>query len=104
MKEQALLLLLKKKKGFFLSILDLTETETSLSTAELEKILRQKKILLSCIEKIDAQIREFRHYFTPVIPQDIQEELHEIREVITQILKTDKHNYAQRKKELGVYE
>ncbi|WP_148174346.1 hypothetical protein [Chlamydia felis] len=104
MKEQALLLLLKKKKGFFLAILDLTETEPSLTPVELEKVLRQKKTLLSCIDKVDNQIKEFRHCFTSVLPQDIQEELSEIREIITKILDTDKLNYLQRKKELGIYE
>ncbi|WP_348663702.1 hypothetical protein [Chlamydia vaughanii] len=104
MKEHALLLLLKKKKGFFLAILDLTETEPSLTTVELEKVLQQKKILLSCIEKVDNQIKEFRYCFTSVLPQDIQEELTDIREIITQILDTDKLNYLQRKKELGIYE
>ncbi|CCO01682.1 conserved hypothetical protein [Chlamydia psittaci 01DC12] len=104
MKEQALLLLLKKKKGFFLAILDLTETETSLTPIELEKVLQQKKTLLSCIDKVDNEIKEFRHSFTSVLPQDIQDELSEIRGIITRILDTDKLNYLQRKKELGIYE
>lgn len=104
MKEQALLPLLKKKKGFFLAILDLTKSESSLSTTELEKVLRQKKILLSCIEKVDTKIKEFRCCFTSVLPQDIQEELMEIQKIITQILDADKINYLQKKKELGIYE
>lgn len=44
MKESALLPLLKKKKGFFLSILDLTQVEASLSPEDLIKVLRQKKL------------------------------------------------------------
>lgn len=104
MNERTLLLLLKKKKGLFLAILDLTQTESSLTTAELEKVLQQKKILLACIERVDIQIREFRHTFTSVLPQDIQEELEEIREVITCILNTDKLNYIQKKREFGIYE
>lgn len=43
MNEDALLLLLRKKKGLFLAILDLTETEGALSTIELERVLKQKK-------------------------------------------------------------
>ncbi|WP_201456642.1 hypothetical protein [Chlamydia sp. 17-3921] len=104
MNENALLLLLKKKKGLFLAILDLTETEGSLTTKELEKILRQKKTLLSCIEKVDLQIKEYYHSFSSVLPQDIQQELSKLRQIITRILDIDKFNYIQRKKELGLYE
>ncbi|WP_038501333.1 hypothetical protein [Chlamydia avium] len=103
MKEQVLLPLLKKK-GFFRAILDLTKTESSLPATELEKVLKQKKILLSCIEKVDIKIKELRYCFTSVIPRDIQQELMEIQKIITQILDTDKINYLQRKKELGIYE
>ncbi|EPP35392.1 hypothetical protein CP10139811_0918 [Chlamydia ibidis] len=98
------MLLLKKKKGFFLAILDLTETEFSLSSDQLADVLQQKKTLLSCIEKIDHQIKEFWHSFTPILPQDIQNELEDIRKVILQILSADKKNYMLRKKELGIYE
>ncbi|ANH78383.1 hypothetical protein [Candidatus Chlamydia sanziniae] len=104
MNEEALLFLLQKKKGLFLAILDLTKTEYALTPVELEKVLQQKKILLACIEKIDHQIKDFRHAFVSVLPQDIQEELTHIRKVITQILKTDKLNYAHKKKELGIYD
>ena len=82
MKESSLLPLLKKKKGFFLSILDLTQNEASLSSDELTKVLRQKKTLLSCIEKVDQQIKKFRDSFSVALPQEIQEELAEIRSVI----------------------
>ncbi|AAP98536.1 hypothetical protein CpB0607 [Chlamydia pneumoniae TW-183] len=98
------MLLLKKKKGLFLAILDLTQTESSLTTPELEKVLKQKKIFLSCIDRVDLQIKEFRHAFSSELPQDIQEELEEIRDVIIRILDTDKRNYAQKKKEFGIYE
>lgn len=95
--------LIKKKKGFFLSILDLTQNEASLSSDELTKVLRQKKTLLSCIEKVDQQIKKFRDSFSVALPQEIQEELAEIRSVILRILETDKNNYSIRKTELGTY-
>ncbi|SPN73703.1 hypothetical protein C10C_0543 [Chlamydia serpentis] len=104
MNEKTLLLLLKKKKGLFLAILDLTQTESSLTTAELEKVLQQKKIFLSCIDKVDVQLKEFRHAFTSTLPKDIQEELEEIRAIINRILDTDKLNYIQKKREFGIYE
>ncbi|AGT72767.1 hypothetical protein [Chlamydia trachomatis] len=103
MKESALLPLLKKKKGFFLSILDLTQVEASLSPENLIKVLRQKKTLLSCIEKVDHQIKKFRDSFSLALPQEVQEELEEIRSVIQRILETDKKNYCIRKRELRTY-
>ena len=103
MKESSLLPLLKKKKGFFLSILDLTQNEASLSSDELTKVLRQKKTLLSCIEKVDQQIKKFRDSISVALPQEIQEELAEILSVILRILETDKNNYSIRKTELGTY-
>lgn len=104
MNEDALLLLLRKKKGLFLAILDLTETEGALSTIELERVLKQKKTLLACIDKIDLQIQEYHYSFPSPLPQELQEELVELRQLITKILETDKLNYLQRKKELGLYE
>ena len=103
MKEFALLPLLKKKKGFFLSILDLTQIEASLSPGELIPVLRQKKTLLSCIEKVDQQIKKIRDSFSSSLPQEIQEELTEIRSVIQRISEADKKNYSIRKNELGTY-
>ncbi|MBQ8498634.1 hypothetical protein [Chlamydia sp.] len=104
MERLALLPLLKKKKGFFLSILGLTRIESSLSPQELTKVLQQKKTLLSCIEKVDDQIKKIRNSSSLLtLPQEICEELEEIRSVIHSILETDKENYSIRKKELGTY-
>lgn len=104
MEKQLLLQLLRKKKGLLLVILDLTQSEQTLPIEALENLLRQKKTLLSCIEKVDHQIKEFRHSFASILPQEIQKELFELREVITQILDTDKVNYLAYKKELGIYD
>ncbi len=99
MKEEKLLHLLKKKKGFFETILDLTETEGELPVSEWIAVLEQKKILLTCIDDVDAEIRPFQRAMQD-LSQEISEELDSIRKVIRNILHLDSHNQLKRKEEL----
>jgi hypothetical protein len=99
MKEEKLLHLLQKKKGFFEAILDLTHEEGSLPVQSWIDALEQKKILLSCIEEIDAELMPFRQSLHN-ISQEITEELDNIRTVIKRILHLDIINHEKRKKEL----
>ncbi|MEZ5315389.1 MAG: hypothetical protein R3E91_04180 [Chlamydiales bacterium] len=99
MKEDKLLHLLKKKKGFFETILDLTETETDLPFHDWIAVLEQKKILLSCVDELDAEIYPFQRNMAH-LSQEISEELEEIRKVIRTILQLDSDNQTKRKQEL----
>ena len=99
MKEEKLLHLLQKKKGFFEAILEITEEESELCVHEWFGALEQKKILLSCIEEIDAQIHPFKQSMQ-TISQEVTEELDHIRNIIKRILHIDVINQEKRKKEL----
>lgn len=103
MTDHKLLQLLRKKKGFFESLLDLTETESLLSISEWESVLRQKKVLLSCIEEVDDDLQSFKAGFM-AISQEAANEIDEIKFIITKILELDALNYHERKKELQSYE
>lgn len=99
MNEEKLLHLLRKKKGFFEAILEITEEESNLSVQEWISALENKKILLSCIEEIDTELMPFKQSMH-VISQDTSEELDKIRLVIKRILHIDVINQEKRKKEL----
>jgi hypothetical protein len=99
MKEEKLLHLLKKKKGFFEAMLDLSECESNMTIDEWVASLEQKKILLSCIEEIDAEMIPFKQSMHH-ISQEISEELEHIRNVIKRILHLDGINQEKRKDRL----
>jgi hypothetical protein len=99
MKEDRLLHLLQKKKGFFEAILELTEYEATLPTEEWISNLEQKKVLLSCVEEIDAELMPFKQSLH-MLSQEISEELESIRQVIKRILHIDIINQEKRKKGL----
>ncbi|MEG0037499.1 MAG: hypothetical protein RSB82_01520 [Victivallaceae bacterium] len=103
MQENKLLQLLKKKKGLFESFLDLTETESLLSVSEWESVLKQKKVLLSCIEDIDERLQSFKEGFTE-ISQEVTNEIDDIKQIVSRILELDSLNYLERKRELRSYE
>lgn len=103
MKEEKLLSLLRKKKGFFEAILDLTEGEGDQPVQAWIEILEQKKILLSCIEEIDAELTPFKQSLHH-LSQEISEEIENIRQVIKKILHLDLVNHEKRKKELRQYD
>lgn len=96
MKEEKLLHLLRKKKSFFEAILELTETEANLSIPEWISVLEQKKVLLSCIDDLDIEIRSFQRKLTD-LSQEVTEELEAIRTVIQRILHRDTLNQEKRK-------
>ncbi len=100
MHEEKLIHLLKKKRGFFETILDLTENESDLSVNEWISILEQKKILLSCVDEVDEELRPFQAKLH-MISQDVTDELDGIRSTIRQILHLDTQNQRKRKKELN---
>jgi hypothetical protein len=99
MREEKLLHLLKKKRGFFEAILELTEEESELALPDWISALEQKKILLSCIEEIDAELMPFKQSLHN-LSQEISDELENIRSVIKRILHIDVINQEKRKKEL----
>ncbi len=96
MKEEKLLLLLQKKKGYFEAILELSQSEEMESISEWIASLEQKKVLLSCIEQIDEQLQPFQESLNH-ISQEITEELDHIRRIVQQILHTDQTNQEKRK-------
>src|SRR5262245_25961396 len=76
-REEKLLHLQKKKKGFFEAMLDLSQEESELTVEEWIASLEQKKILLSCIEEIDAELMPFQQSLHD-LSQEISEELEHI--------------------------
>lgn len=103
MYEEKLLHLLRKKKGFFETILDLTENESELPVSEWISVLQQKKILLSCVDEIDLELKPFQ-YSLHNLSQEVSEELESIRGVIKKILHFDTLNQQKRKQELKLDE
>lgn len=99
MKEEKLLLLLQKKKGFFEALLELTENEAHLTLPEWISVLEQKKILLSCIDEIDLELDSFKERFH-ILTQEVHEEIEQIRKVIERILHLDQKNQTKRKEQL----
>lgn len=99
MKEEKLLHLLRKKKGFFEAMLDLSEEESEMPIDAWVASLEQKKILLSCIEEIDAELMPFKESLHD-LSQEISEELEHIRMVIKRILHLDGINQEIRKEKL----
>lgn len=99
MKEEKLLTLLQKKKGFFEALFELTESETHLPLQEWVSVLEQKKILLSCIDEIDHELNVFQARFH-TLTQDVHEEIEQIRKIIERILYLDQRNLEKRKEEL----
>ncbi|WP_213358056.1 hypothetical protein [Chlamydiifrater phoenicopteri] len=97
MDEESPLHLLKKKKGFFSAILKLTEVESSLSLSDLEQSLRQKRILLSCIKRVDEKLEPFQSYLKEAPSIEIYKELTEIRLLIEKVLSLDETHYTQRR-------
>ncbi len=85
MKEEELLELLQKKRGFFEAILELTHVERTLSAERLAGHLREKQLLLSCIDAIDSELDRFAMSFYSV-SQDVTDELDEIKRIALQVL------------------
>ncbi len=99
MKELELLHLLQKKRGFFESILELSELEAELTLSEWISVLEQKKVLLSCIEEIDQELSPFRQQLAN-LSHEVTEELETLKIVIKQILHLDSQNQECRKRDL----
>ncbi len=99
MREEKLLDLLQKKKGFFEAILELSESESHLNLPEYISLLEQKRILLTCVDEIDQQLGSFKESFQ-ILGQEVSEEIEQIRKVVERILHLDQKNQEKRKKEL----
>lgn len=99
MKEEKLLQLLQRKKGFFEAILDLSETEENFSLSEWFSILQQKKVLISCIEEIDSELLPYKQSLH-TLSQEIADELETIHKLVKKILHLDSINNEKRKNEL----
>jgi hypothetical protein len=95
-REEKFLNLLAQKRGFFEAILDLTEEEAKYSTAEWLSILKQKKVLLVCIDKIDEELTHFKDAFE-VLSKEMLHEIEKTKEVIEHILFIDEINCEKRK-------
>lgn len=99
MRDEKLLVLLQKKKGFFEAILDLCHGEVNLPLQQWSSVLEQKKILLACIEEVDDEIALFKDSFH-ILSQEINDELDAIRKMIEKILHLDTHTTEKRKQML----
>lgn len=97
--EIKLITLLRKKRSFFETLLDLSESERHLSLHEWITLLEQKRILLSIIDKIDEALEPFAKQLTH-ISQEVSEEIEETKRVIERILEQDTLNLEHRKKSL----
>lgn len=100
MKEETLLSLLKKKKGFFEAILDLTEQETQSSVEHWQELLQKKQILLGCIEDIDSQLKNFEQSMH-TLSYDVIEQLKDLHCIISQIMELGSLNLKEKKKHLS---
>ena len=98
MGEKKLLALLRQKRGFFETILDLTEEEATLPVLDWIAHLEQKHILLNCIDELDRDIHRYRATFVD-LSQDISDELESIRVVVGHILHIDHTNLEKRKQQ-----
>ncbi len=96
MNEKQLLTLLQKKKGFFEAILELTESETHLPLDAWIPVLEQKRVLLSCIDELDAELHPFKKTLH-AISDEIKVELEHMRLVVKKILLLDGMNQEKRK-------
>ncbi len=99
MKEEKLLSLLQKKKGFFDAILDLSEDELDLPLDDWIAVLEQKKILLTCIDEVDESLLPY-NYSLSHISQEVTDELDAIKKTIQKILHIDMCNQKNRKQRL----
>ena len=99
MSQEKLLQLLKKKRGFFEAILDLSEDEERLPVPDWISVLEQKKVLLSCIDEIDHELSPFKAKLHN-LSQEVTDELSKTRSVVKQILDIDTRNQELRRKML----
>ncbi len=96
MNEKQLLTLLRKKKGFFEAILELTESETDLPLNEWVPVLEQKRVFLMCIDEVDGQLHPFKKTLH-TISEEIKAELDHMRHTVKKILLIDGLNQEKRK-------
>lgn len=99
MTQEKLLHLLKKKRGFFEAILDLSEEEQQLPVPDWISVLEQKKVLLSCIDEIDHELSPFKAKLHN-LSQEVTDELNKTRSVVKKILDVDTRNQELRRKML----
>ena len=105
-KEEVLLLLLKKEIGYYEAVLDLTTQENEiflfgLSVKNIPKLLKEKNILLSCIEEIEEVLQPIKKNWSLESKQekanlrltkDIKEQFTILKKVMKKILDLDLKN------------
>lgn len=99
MSDDKLLHLLRKKRGFFEAILDLSEEEEALPVHDWISVLEQKKVLLSCIDEIDSELAPFKATLHN-LSQEVTEELTKTRSIVKRILDMDSRNQNMRRRML----
>ncbi len=97
MSNKKFITLLQQKRGYFESLLDLTEEESHLPVPDWLVNLEKKTVLLNCIDEVDDEIHTYQQQFSR-LPQEITEELDAIHELIGRILHLDAKNLEYRKR------
>lgn len=98
--EELLLQLLAKERGYYQTVLDIAREENSrllaqCALADLQPLLKQKQIVLSCIQSIDHALTPLKRYWqskkdrTDPLSTRIQEELGSLNILLSDILRTD---------------
>lgn len=88
--------LLEKKRGFFETILELCQEESEAGAVYREH-LEQKHIILSHIEEIDHELKNFQSSFT-TLPEKVLHEMEKIKNLMEAILEFERFNIVKRKK------
>lgn len=102
-KEEILSALLKKQHGYYQAVLEITEKEALQlqgkgSVAELTPLMKQKKILMQCIQEIDLALSPLKKHWkeksdrSSPIDEEVKVELAKLNTVIKEILRVDEEN------------
>lgn len=102
-KEEVLLRLLQKERGYYSAILELTRQEGELiakshAGKELQSLTKKKQILFSCIEEIESALQPLKSHWQnkqdkqDVLSRSIKEELSHLDKTLSSILQADQAN------------
>lgn len=101
--QQSLFALLDKKKGYYLAILEISDEEHRKLQAKcalnhIIKLMKKKKILLSCIDECDEKIAPLKEVWAKdkhsceQLALSIKKKLNELDELIRKIIALDDSN------------
>jgi hypothetical protein len=96
MSERKLVSLLQQKRTLFETILDLTESESDLAVKAWIINLKQKELILSCIDDVDDEIQKYKSHFS-YLSEEVTGELERIKHLVAHILHLDSENLKKRK-------